>query len=93
MEEKEIKGLDNCSVRLDDKVYNSTDFVAFLAQPSGDVSIFYNTDALTLGMALKMLARQFVECLEQCTEEERNQVEQILGDAFIAERLGGNGQD
>lgn len=63
----------------------SDDFVAVLSKENGDASIFYNTDALTLGMAMKMVARAFVECMNGCSEEERQEITDILGAAFIAD--------
>lgn len=84
---------DTCTVRMDGQVHSSDDFVAILSKESGDASIFYNTDALTLGMAMKMIAKQFVECVNQCTPQEQKEIESILGDAFVAERLAENGQN
>lgn len=74
-----------CTVVMDGTSTTSEDFVAVLSKESGDASIFYNTDALTLGMALKMVARSFVECMNACSEQERNEITEILGTAFIAD--------
>lgn len=75
-----------CTVEMDGKVTKSDDFVAILSKENGDAAIFYNTDALTLGMAMKMVARAFVECMDQCTEEERTEITDVLGSAFIADK-------
>ena len=83
--------LDTCSVVMDGEAHISNDFVAILSKKSGDTSIFYNTDALTLGLAIKMIAKQFVECLSHCSAEEQEEIRSILGDAFIGERT--NEQD
>lgn len=80
-------------VMMDGEETSSTDFVAILARENGDTSVFYNTDALTLGMSIKLLAKQFVESMAQCTEEERTQVSAILGDAFVVEAATVNGQN
>ena len=78
---------DTCTVRMDGQVHSSDDFVAILSKENGDASIFYNTDALTLGMAMKMIAKQFVECVNECTPQEQQEIEAILGDAFIKEKV------
>ena len=76
----------SCTVEMDGKSTTSDDFVAILSKENGDASIFYNTDALTLGMAMKMVARAFVECMDACTEQEREEITEILGAAFAADK-------
>lgn len=75
-----------CTVQMDGKTTTSDDFVAILSKENGDASIFYNTDALTLGMAMKMIARAFVECMNDCTEQERHEITGVLGAAFVADK-------
>lgn len=75
-----------CVVIMDKKKHSTNDFVAVLTKENGDASIFYNTDALTLGMAFKMIARAFVDCMNNCTEEEREEISDILGTAFIGDK-------
>lgn len=75
-----------CAVEMDGKTTTSDDFVAILSKENGDASIFYNTDALTLGMAMKMVARAFVECMDKCPEKEREEITEILGAAFVADK-------
>lgn len=75
-----------CTVEMDGKTTSSDDFVAILSKENGDASIFYNTDALTLGMAMKMVARAFVECMDKCPEKEREEITEILGTAFVADK-------
>ena len=70
----------SCTVEMDGKTTTSDDFVAILSKENGDASIFYSTDALTLGMAMKMVARAFVECMNECTEEERAEILDVLGE-------------
>lgn len=72
-----------CTIEMDGKVNSSEDFVAVLGRENGDASLFYNTDALTLGMAIRLLSAAYLEALEQLSEEERSMVEETLGDAFI----------
>lgn len=74
-----------CAVTMDGKTTESDDFVAILSKENGDASILYNTDALTLGMAMKMVARAFVECMNDCSEDERHEITEVLGAAFIAD--------
>lgn len=72
---------------MDGATRESQDFVAVLAKDNGDASLFYCTDALTLGMAMKMVAKAFITEMNEVSEEEREQIELILGDAFIKERM------
>ena len=78
---------DTCKVIMDDEVHESGDFVAVLAKEDGDAAMFYCTDALTLGMAMKMVAKAFITEMNTLSEEERSQIEDILGDAFIKEKV------
>lgn len=84
---------DSCTVRMDGELHESHDFVAILAKKNGDTSIYYNTDALTLGMAVKLTAKQFVEQVSKCSPEDQLQIQGILGDAFILEGINKDGQD
>lgn len=74
-----------CTVEMDGKVTKSNDFVAVLSKENGDASITYNTDALTLGMALRLVAVEFTRCLNKCTEEEREAIRSVLGEAYPVE--------
>ena len=74
---------DACTVRMDGALYGSDDFVAILSKKDGDTSIFYNTDALTLGMAFKLVAKEFVKCVEQCSPSEQQEIKAILGSVHI----------
>ena len=78
---------DNCQILMDGELTSSNDFVAVLARDNGDASIYYNTDALTLGMAVKLIAKEFVRCVSECTPSEQQEIEAVLGDAFVLERL------
>lgn len=76
---KEATGIPvSCTVIMDGEAHMSEDFVAIMSKENGDASIFYNTDALTLGMAMKMVARAFVESMSQLSDEERTGVQDIL---------------
>lgn len=75
-----------CEVTMDGKGYVSDDFVCVMARENGDASIFYNTDALTLGMAVKMVSKAFVDAMHELPEEERNEVSEILGGAFVMDK-------
>lgn len=85
---KEIKDREAtlCAVVMDGRQVESTDFVAVLSRSNGDASILYNTDALTLGMAMKMVTAAFVRCMNECTDEERAQVTEILSDVMVQEK-------
>lgn len=76
-----------CEVTMDGRGYVSDDFVAILSKENGDASIFYNTDALTLGMAIKMISKQFVDSMHTLTEEERQEITEVLGEAYVVDNL------
>ena len=67
-----------CEVTMDGEGFVSDDFVCIKAKENGDTSIFYNTDALTLGMAIRMVTRAYVDAMKQLSEEEREQVLSVL---------------
>lgn len=69
----------SCTVSMDDEVIYSTDFIAVLNKSNGDASILYNTDALSLGMAMKMVVRAYLQALKECTPEEQKEIEEVLG--------------
>lgn len=75
-----------CSVTMEGKTHTSDDFVAILSRDNGDASIFYNTDALTLGMSMKMVAKAFVDAMAQLSEEERAEIQEVLGEAFVYDK-------
>jgi hypothetical protein len=85
-----MENKDLCTVNMDGNEYQSEDFVAVLAKDNGDASLFYQTDALTLGMAMKMVAKAFIVEMNELPDEQRSEIEDILGDAFIKERLNNN---
>ena len=71
IEAGKVDSVSLCTVEMDGKVTKSDDFVAILSKEDGSASITYNTDALTLGMALKLVAVEYTRCLSECSEEER----------------------
>ena len=75
-----------CEVVMDGVGHVSDDFVCVMSRENGDASLFYNTDALTLGMAMKMVTRAFVEAMNQLPEDERKSVTDILGGADIVDK-------
>lgn len=83
--EKLVRLPDECTVRMDEELCSSNDFVAVLTGENGDASLYYQTDALTLGMSLRLIAKAFVECMNNCTQEERDAITAILGDSLIEE--------
>ena len=54
----------SCTVELDGQTTTSDDFVSILSNENRDASIFYNTDALRLGMAMQMVASASVDCMD-----------------------------
>lgn len=78
---KETKNF--CAVTMDGETRQSSDFVAVLSKENGDASILYQTDALTLGMAVKMIAKEYVRCRNELTDEEKASIDEVLGEAFV----------
>ena len=74
-----------CTVYMDGNEHTSEDFVCVMARENGDASLFYNTDALTLGMAMKMVAKAFVDAMHQLSDEERQSIQEVLGDAYVVD--------
>lgn len=75
-----------CTINMDGNEHVSDDFVAILTRENGDASLFYNTDALTLGMAMKMVAKAFVDAMHQLTEDERQSIQEVLGESFVCDK-------
>lgn len=76
------QGTPSVTVSMDGLTHTSDDFVAILAKDNGDAAIFYNTDAMTLGMAMKMVSKAFVEAMSNLPEDERNSISEILSGNF-----------
>lgn len=75
-----------CAVAMDGDVKQSTDFIAILHKSNGDASIMYNTDTLSIGMAVKMLAKVYVDSLSKCSDDERREIEATLGEALAFDK-------
>ena len=75
-----------CTVAMDGDVKQSTDFIAILHKSNGDASIMYNTDTLSIGMAVKMLAKVYVDALSKCSDDERREIEAIIGEALAFDK-------
>ena len=80
-----------CTVMMDETFEVSDDFVAVLSMDDDRMALRYNTDAMTLGFAVKMLAREYFNQLEQLDVEDREEVESIIGTMTMEET--DNGQD
>lgn len=78
MENKNI----TCTVTIEGETRTSDDFVVIMNDETGMANICYHADALTLGMAMKMITREFVKCMHALPEEERGMVSEILGEDF-----------
>jgi len=93
MENRVVTLPDSCTVRMDGKLYESRDFVAVLSKEDGDASILYNTDAMTLGMAIKLVSREYIRCINECTPLEQSEIESILGEIFVSERIDAENEE
>ena len=79
LEENQADNVMSCTVVMDGEETTSEDFVAILVKENGDTGIFYNTDALTLGMSMKMIASAFCNAMAELPEEDREAIRGILG--------------
>lgn len=68
----------------------SDNFIAIINRPDGTSGIFYNTDALSMGMGIKMMCRAYMDCISQCTPEEQKQVTKMLGLTTLIQNLADN---
>lgn len=84
-----VKLPDVCTVRFEDELAYSNDFVAILAKEDGDITIYYNTDALTLGIAFKLVFSEFIKYLHKCSEEEQELILDTLNLQFLLDGLEG----
>jgi len=76
-----------CSVMMDGTVQVSDDFIVILANEEGNVSIFYNTDAMTMGMAVKMTSHEYIKLLKELRKEDQSEIVGVLGDEFALSSL------
>ena len=70
--------MDTCTITTKEGAITSTDFIAFVCTEDGDIKMEFNTDALTLGIGMRMISRAFVDTMSKLTEEEREEVTNIL---------------
>lgn len=68
----------NCMVMMDDTMESTNDFVAVLAKDDGGVALRYNTDALTMGMAAKILTERYHMMLDELDEEIQAEIKEII---------------
>ena len=67
-----------CTVAMDDETVGSNDFIAIINMPDGQTSLMYNTDVISLGVAIKMLSERYTALLLECPEELRDEVREVL---------------
>lgn len=82
-----MENIYKCEVVADNERNESTDFIAVLAKEDGNAQIFYNTDALTVGIAIKLLTNEYVKMMQDLDEKERYEILEILGDAFNPDKI------
>lgn len=65
------------SIDFDGKKLETDDFVC-VACEGENVELFYNTDVLTLGMAVQMITTAYHEALDKLSEEEQEKIKEAL---------------
>lgn len=68
----------SCMVMMDDTMESTNDFVAVLAKDDGGVALRYNTDALTMGMAAKILNERYHRMLDELDEEIQAEIKDVV---------------
>ena len=67
-----------CTVKMDGETYTGEDFVAIITKEDGNHSMFYNTDPVTIGIAIKMLTERFDAMMKTYSEEDRREICEVL---------------
>lgn len=67
-----------CAVTIDGKFMSSDDFVAILTKSNGGTTLLFQTDALTLGIAEKLVKEAFDKSIAACPKEEQENIRNIL---------------
>ena len=73
-----LKDVPTCVVDMDGETHRSTDFVAVMTDSDGEVTMYYNTDVITLGQTIQMLASRFEELMNELPEDTRAEVMEVL---------------
>lgn len=68
----------HCTVEMDGETYEGKDFVAIITKEDGNHSMFYNTDPVTIGIAIKMLTERFDAMMKEYSEEDRREICEVL---------------
>ena len=74
-----------CNVLMDDTYETTDDFVAVLKMDGERTALRYNTDTLSLGFAVKLLAREYFDQLSALNDKDREDVERIIGEVTLKE--------
>lgn len=67
-----------CTVYMDGEAFQSDEFVTVLVDKDKGAHLFFNTDVLTLGQAIQMLARRYEQLMSECPEDVRTEVREAL---------------
>lgn len=67
-----------CEVRYEGEVIKSDDFVVVVADEKVGAKMVFNADAITLGMAVQMIASAYHEVYDKLSEEEQKAVTEAL---------------
>ena len=73
-----MNGISKCIVHMDGESIDSDDFIAILAAADGSTKLYYNTDVLTVGLAIKELSLHYEKMMAELTPEERDEVREVL---------------
>lgn len=73
-----MKAESMCTVAMNGEIIGSSDFIAVINTPDGGTHLLYDTDPITLGQAIQMLANRFEEVMDSYPEETRREIREVL---------------
>ena len=85
----DVMNAPKCVISMDGTTERSDDFIAIINNTDGTTSLRYNTDALSMGMAVKLVAKAYVEMLSNCSTKEREEIESVIGEVGYKEVVHG----
>jgi len=74
----EVTNKASCLVMLDGEVLQSNEFISLFPKKDGGMSVMYHADALALGFAIKVLLREYAECLNKETLDNADEIKELL---------------
>ena len=71
--------MNKCRIEINGDVRESEDFICVCADEEKGAVMYFNTDALTMGMAVQMITNAFRKAMDELSEEDQKEVFEALG--------------